>query len=245
VTAAMGLFIVGPATGIIAGGGWGLWNLGSILNSAYQQRRVRARISVADFHDPIAIRLKELNRVSIVRASEGWALRVPFQSPPRITPKAGDAEVDVHPLASGMGLSILISGDEALRTAGKLLPALNETGAKRAEVESAVNLIGDVDEPARLFDRYASAPEDLLRHKRPADAMPGRILANLPREVRLALEMASHEESERRALDGELSLLHEAWQQAEAIAAIADDMFISDATRAQLSSLKRANDAPR
>ena len=39
---------------------------------------------------------------------------------------------------------------------------------------------------------------------------------------RLALEMAVHEESERRVLEGELAHLAEAWQGAEEIAAIAD-----------------------
>jgi hypothetical protein len=38
----------------------------------------------------------------------------------------------------------------------------------------------------------------------------------------LALEMALHEEQERRALEGELSLLEAAWREAEEIAAIAD-----------------------
>jgi len=54
--------------------------------------------------------------------------------------------------------------------------------------------------------------------------------------------MATHEESERRALDGELALLEAAWQEAEEIAAIADDLFVSDDTRSRLSSLKSRND---
>ena len=40
--------------------------------------------------------------------------------------------------------------------------------------------------------------------------------------MRLALEMASHEETERRAMEGELALLEAAWKNAEEIAAIAD-----------------------
>jgi hypothetical protein len=38
----------------------------------------------------------------------------------------------------------------------------------------------------------------------------------------LALEMAVHEESERRALEGELALLEAAWREAEEVAQIAD-----------------------
>jgi len=37
--------------------------------------------------------------------------------------------------------------------------------------------------------------------------------------------MATHEDSERRALEGELAVLEAAWQEAEEIAAIADGMF--------------------
>src|SRR5207249_7637260 len=50
-------------------------------------------------------------------------------------------------------------------------------------------------------------------------------LFRLPAVDRLALEMASNEDIERRALAGELAALHAAWQDAEEIAAIADEMF--------------------
>jgi hypothetical protein len=40
---------------------------------------------------------------------------------------------------------------------------------------------------------------------------------------RLALEMAVHEEAERRAMEGELATLQRAWEDAEQIAAICDD----------------------
>jgi hypothetical protein len=42
---------------------------------------------------------------------------------------------------------------------------------------------------------------------------------------RLALEMAAHEDNERRAMEGELAELAEAWREAEEIAEIADSMF--------------------
>jgi len=40
----------------------------------------------------------------------------------------------------------------------------------------------------------------------------------------LALEMSLHEESERRALEGELALLEAAWRDAEELAQIADSI---------------------
>jgi hypothetical protein len=50
-------------------------------------------------------------------------------------------------------------------------------------------------------------------------------LYRLPAVDRLALEMAANEDIERRALKGELDALHAAWQDAEEIAAIADELF--------------------
>ena len=47
---------------------------------------------------------------------------------------------------------------------------------------------------------------------------------------RLALEMAVHEEAERRALEGELTKLADEWKEAEEVAAIADDMFVTSDT---------------
>ncbi|HJU75018.1 MAG TPA: hypothetical protein VJ717_14840 [Gemmatimonadaceae bacterium] len=51
---------------------------------------------------------------------------------------------------------------------------------------------------------------------------PSAALLDVPLVDRLALEMAAHEESERRALEGELEELEEAWREADEIATIAD-----------------------
>ena len=70
-------------------------------------------------------------------------------------------------------------------------------------------------------------------------------LKRAPLTTRLALEMVAHEESERRALEGELYLLEEAWKQAEEIAAIADDMFLPASVDAELARLRAARGEPR
>jgi hypothetical protein len=51
-------------------------------------------------------------------------------------------------------------------------------------------------------------------------------LAEIPPARRLALEMALHETTEQRAIDGELAALEAAWREAEEIAGIADDMLL-------------------
>ncbi|MBL8961081.1 MAG: hypothetical protein JNJ98_14595, partial [Gemmatimonadetes bacterium] len=49
-------------------------------------------------------------------------------------------------------------------------------------------------------------------------------LKNRAPSARLAIEMALHETVEREALEGELQSLREAWEEAEEIAAIADQL---------------------
>lgn len=103
-----------------------------------------------------------------------------------------------------------MSGPEAVMGLGLVLPIVNRFGASSKQVKTAVQLLGDSD-PRRFF----------------ADAAMHRTnLGLLPRPVRLALEMAAHEDAEREAAEGELGLLLEAWKEAEELAAIADSLLI-------------------
>jgi hypothetical protein len=67
-------------------------------------------------------------------------------------------------------------------------------------------------------------------------------LDRVPKTMLLALEMAAHEDIERRAMEGELAILEAAWRQAEEIAAIADNLLVPsgvDEQFAQLSDTKQ------
>jgi len=117
-------------------------------------------------------------------------------------------------------------GDKALTAGGKLLARANWLGGASRLVQRAVGQIdetGDADgflhKTAARFSRF---------HGRRIMAKYRRVgaMSLLPVE-RLALEMAVHEEAERRALDGELARLAEEWKEAEEVAAIADDLFVS------------------
>ena len=80
-------------------------------------------------------------------------------------------------------------------------------GCKTTEVDSAVQIIGELPEPSNLFARYAARPVARSKRRTSSTDDSGHVLANLPTEVKLALEMAAHEETERRALEGELAIL--------------------------------------
>jgi hypothetical protein len=55
----------------------------------------------------------------------------------------------------------------------------------------------------------------------------------------LALEMALHEEAERRAIQGELADLERAWREAEEIAGIADSLLVPEGVDASMDKLRR------
>lgn len=78
--------------------------------------------------------------------------------------------------------------------------------------------------------------------------MPGYV-NKMPKPTKLALEMALHEEQERRALEGELWLLERAWEEAEEIAEISDNLLLPEGTEEFLrehgSESKRGSDAGR
>jgi hypothetical protein len=67
-------------------------------------------------------------------------------------------------------------------------------------------------------------------------------LFGLPVAHRLALEMALHEENERRALEGELFALEEAWRSAEEVAGISDTLLVAPSVDEQLNRLRDGKD---
>lgn len=111
-------------------------------------------------------------------------------------------------------------GEEAERHIGVIMPRMNRTGGKERVVRDAVSEIERHGHP----DRFLS---DLVTGDRFEDdqGVPGYV-NKMPTPTKLALEMALHEEQERRALEGELWRLERMWREAEEIAAIADDLLV-------------------
>ena len=95
-------------------------------------------------------------------------------------------------------------------------------------------------DPAGVF-LHAANPGARAFERRPRQGKAHQ-LGKLPTSIRLALEMAAHEDSERRALEGELHELETAWKDAEEIAGIADDMFLPESVTTDLARLKRERD---
>lgn len=154
--------------------------------------------------------------------------------------------------------SHLLIGDAAAKVAARLLPSVNRYGGTKRQVQAAVSRLEAAGDPSRALlelQRRVGAPPPALgkatRWKRTKEGnwdsdveqvwkMPGALHA-IAAEDRLALEMALHEESERRAMEGELAMLEAAWQEAEEIAHIADTMFVPATVEARLSALRRGD----
>ena len=114
------------------------------------------------------------------------------------------------------------AGQDARRAINAILPAVNSAGGSLKMVQAAVSEIETHGHPERLVRQTAEKWRE-YRHR-------GRsgLLSRMPHHTRLAFEMALHEEEERRALEGELWRLEQAWREAEEIAAIADDLLLPE-----------------
>ena len=193
----------GVALGVSAGvgfgsGGWWIWRgiYASYRRIAYgSPQAVVARIPYAggEGEEVIALKRHQLEDVRLGTAGGGRLLLS--------LPRGRD--------------SVHLTGEDAERAAGYVLPAINWAGAEKRDVDRAVQLIED----------SRKSPSEFVRELAQRGGV-GHRLHELPSASRLALEMASHEESERRAMEGELALLEAAWRHAEEIAKIADNLLM-------------------
>lgn len=114
------------------------------------------------------------------------------------------------------GRSTVDFRDDAARSVlARTLPVLNRDSASKGELRQAVDALAGAPS-AEAFIRDVARNRGVLGGQR----LDGTTKLT-PTGLR-ALEMALHEEQERRAMDGELAALQAMWRQAEEIAAIAD-----------------------
>lgn len=114
------------------------------------------------------------------------------------------------------------SGAAAMQTAGVLLAGANRFGANGSDIDGAVRHIERAGDAAHYLARASAMGSARLRLTSVVGRWRGLGAMQLSGVERLALEMAVHEESERRAMEGELAALESAWREAEEIARIAD-----------------------
>ncbi|MBA3853264.1 MAG: hypothetical protein C0503_02555 [Gemmatimonas sp.] len=228
-----GWLAAGPALGIAFSGVSTLpINLYTTWRNAYDDRKVIVRHE--DESGPFMVTRSLVGATRVVRDQSsvlGWSIEV--QGRPGV------------PNARGLGPSRtmfgqreakdtprIIAGAAALDAMRVILPEVNMTGGRRSTVSEAVRVLESVGGPERMF-LDGLKPSSLSKQ-------PGRswALGETDAHLRLALEMAAHEETERRALEGELAALEAVWREAEEIAAIADELTLPERIVRRINRLK-------
>ncbi len=129
--------------------------------------------------------------------------------------------------------SHFLTGECASHAASLLMPTINKAGGTRWSVDRAVKRLENFDDPATYM---LSAAAESFHPTR-----PGGSLMKLPGDIRLAIEMAVNEQTERHAFEGDIWLLEHAWKQAEEIASIADDLTTPAEIDCELLDMQRRN----
>lgn len=159
--------------------------------------------------------------------------------------RAGDGSLSLH-LRFKNG-SAEFTGREAERIAAIVVPKVNRFGGRKSTVSDAVEEIESLGGPERFLAHLADVSPSLMREWVPDRTPRWRRgernftkfgLFSLPAPYRLGLEMALHEEAERRAMDGELAELERAWREAEEVAEIADNLLVPESVDDQFRKLK-------
>ncbi len=213
VVAVGGVFAVGAWAGVVGGFWWLGARAGSTIINGNPETVV-ARIKTEQI-GVVHVRRRHLAETSLGRSTDGaLAINLRF--------KNGQARFE---------------GREAERIAAIVIPKVNRFGGSKETIARAVTEIEQTGGAEGFLDQLTRSSHVYTQpRQRPGRRWRGRAfgsnglnkhgLFGLPGEYRLALEMALHEESERRAIQGELGDLERAWREAEEIAAISDDMFV-------------------
>jgi hypothetical protein len=196
----------------VGGGMMGLWSVFINAWEEKQQRKVVHRLpaAVSPTGREVLIRRWHVQGARLAPADDGQvALHVPdVDKEKRKTDGWGRPRFDASS-------ELVLPPEQARAVLNRAMVVVNKKGASRDRVGDAVRLI----EGARSADEY-------LRQAATRGGVLGKRSGMEKRQLTpvaaLALEMALHDEQERRALQGELAGLEAAWRQAEEIAAIAD-----------------------
>jgi hypothetical protein len=221
------IVVAGPVLGLVSGVAINpLWQFVNAGRGIYRYRTfVNVPTPDGTF---LRTRLADLNRVRLSFVQGEVVIEVPTPTGQFVTPW--------YRYQTGRTMREL-TGDAAIRAAGALLPRINQSGGNQSQVQRAVSILEENPAPEKVFTRALGSIERTSRWN--TGRHGASTLHKLPLHTRLALEMAAHEDAERRALEGELHVLEAAWRNAEEIAKIADDMFVPESVETELARLKR------
>ncbi len=219
------LLLGGAATaaGVVALGGivyatagigaiWGARRVGGLAWNWYRGSRALHSLAPDETPHGIALRLQRKHLAGAVLGSGsdgGIELRLPAA---RALQPGWQAQRE-HDGA------LVLPDRPARRILERGMVHLNASGASREHLDYALGRIAS-----------AGSAEEYIRgtaaHRLVLDGKVRKEEPRMSRGTALALEIALHEEQERRAMEGELSILEAAWRDAEEIAGIADRLAV-------------------
>ncbi len=165
-----------------------------------------------------------------IKTQDGRILKVNHDKLQKARFVADPGEGGWHILVKYSGGEEVFRGAEAVRVTGLLLPGVNRMAGSKQVVAEAVNQIEESGDPEVLLSqvpgKFVAQDEAEIRSGNKLFRKTPGFVHRMPRPTRLALEMAVHEEQERRALAGELVELEAAWRAAEEIAGISDNLLV-------------------
>ncbi len=238
----LGVYLLGGPIAGVVGGVAPLVALDAVNYARifHNRHRVRALVTLPDSGMQVPLRGRHLSWVRLVPdAARGWSMRLAYSDRPAIVeglvPVRTEREWRAGMRNSDGMIEAELTGEAALAAARKILPAVNAKGASKRVVRDAVDVISGAPDPSELFSREART------HGSPTAITPngGVPFGSLPTAVSLALEMAAHEDVERRAMEGELAMLEAAWKEAEEIAAISDALLVPDDVERRMAEARR------
>ncbi len=233
--------VVGAFGAVVAGGAWAGVSIASFAgvyaNSAIWDRLLHGNPKQIVARVPLAgAQVLEVQR----QHARGALLMHPEQSGDPFALRVEHTKGD-----------ILLTGADAARVAQQVLPVVNRFGGSKRVVGDAVRTVEDAGGPEAMIARLSATRgahrlleakgRRPLASKKKQDGKVG-LLREFTTVDRLALEMALHEESERRAMDGELAALEAAWREADEIARIADSLLEPEALTEKFAALRHARD---
>lgn len=195
------------ALGVSAGGMW-------IASSWFETRRLQKVIhripATDDVSQSAVIRRWHLDGIDLAPTASGTDLEVHIRDAHRKKPDSWSGKVRRHSPDV-----LVLSGDSARALLARAMVFINRKGATERTLADANRVLTE-----------AGSADNIVRQAAIGSAALGKRAGADPRVIKsvdaLVLEMALNEESERRALEGELAALEAAWREAEEIAAIAD-----------------------
>ncbi|MGE0553474.1 MAG: hypothetical protein AB7R55_08580 [Gemmatimonadales bacterium] len=206
-----GLLLATPLVALGLGTGLGLLYGGAAVAYARLRRQTALSLPLTT-GDALDLTHEQVDQAELIRAEDEddqWAMWVGCSA--EDAPRGARIEETV------VGPRALLTGHDGRMAAARILPHLNPAGGTREGVNEAVRWLEAVGGSERALHSFARS-----RYVRPVFESQERTLTSVHPEARLALEMALHEEEERRTLRGELTILRWAWQREESVAAIAD-----------------------